>query len=168
MACAITLFLVPPIVFSILGFISLSILSLPLSRVGGPWFSLSLHLYTPCWIFQMISLCHIWGFETIQLETVSAHTWYPCWTTSLKWGGYCNSSGPCTSTILLWTPSTPPTHSYWYPYSLWIVGIMRWSRGWMAASKFLSRFPHQWRSCSSILKYVVWIWGYCVLNETSL
>ena len=70
----------------------------------------------------------------------------PCCTTYMKWGGYYTFSGPWPSPALLWTHFPPHTHSYWSPYSPWRVGMMKWSRVWTFASKFLDRFPHKWRS----------------------
>ena len=120
-----------------------------------------------CWTYQIIYWNHLLAFGPILLELWSENPWYPCWTTSLKWGGCYTSSSPCNLSALLWTPCPTPTHSSWYPFVPWRVGIMMWSRGWIYDLQFLSRFHHKWRSRSSIKKYSVWLCGYIVWNKTS-
>ena len=114
----------------------------------------------------MFSLSHLQSFELLQLDPVSEHLWGPFFTTPLMWGCYCNSSGPCPSPVFLRNAIPHPTHSSWSIYSPWIVGMMRWSRGWVSASQFINRFTQQWRYILSILKSVGWFRGYLVWTET--
>ena len=160
--------LTPPIFFSILGFTpSLTLLNLPESRVGGPWFRMDIPLLTPSWISQIISLIDLLYFEPLQLDPGSEHPWDTCSVTSLKWGCNITSSGTRTSPVMIWAPCPTPTHSYWSPYIPCRFGIMRWSRGWIFASKCMNSFQQKWRYCSSITQYLGCIWGHCVWTGTS-
>ena len=132
----------------------LQILDLPESRVGVTWCSLALPIY------HIISLSCLLTFGLLQLDLGYGHPWDPCWTTSLKWGGYYNYSWPWPSPALMWDPCPPPTHYSWSQYSPWRVSIMRWSRGWISASRFMNRFVRKWRSRSSIPQSAGWTWGY--------
>ena len=109
-----------------------------------------------------------WVSGTIQLEQVYVHPWGPWWKTSLGWGCCFISSGLWLLTVLLRITFLPPVHSSCYPCILWRVGNMRWSRGWIVASKYLSRYILQFRYNSSILKSLVWTWEWHGLIETSL
>ena len=115
-------------------------LDLPTSREGDTWYRLVLPLLTLFWVSMMPYLSHLQASDPLQLKPVSENPWGPWRTTSLRWGWYCTSSGPWTLPVLLWTIFPPPTHSSWYPCSTWRVGMMRWSRGLIVASKCMSRF----------------------------
>ena len=134
--------------------------------VGGTWFCLSLPLLVTCCFYQIIYLSRLVAFGALQLYIWYENLWDSCCTTSLKWVVYYTSSGPWPSPALLWYPCPPPTHSYWSPYILWRVSMMRWSRGWISTSQFINWFSQQCRYCSSIPQYAVWIWGYLVLTYT--
>ena len=130
---------------------NLAILSL---RVRGPWCSTyipQLTLCWMCWIYRMIYFIHLLYFGSLIQELRSGNPWDSCWNTYIKQGCCYTYSGSWPSPDLLWIPFLPPTHSWWYPYSLLRVGIMRWSRGWTTVSKNLNGFPEQWIYCSSIL-----------------
>ena len=86
------------------------------------------------------------------------HHWGPWRNTSNNWGGCCISSGKRTLPVILRTTCHPHTCSYWYPCIPWRVGTMRWSRGWIFTSLYLSSFILQWISHSPILQHVGWAW----------
>ena len=154
--------------FSILGFVSHPpILALTASRVEVTLCSMVLTLLTPYYIYLIISLSHLKDSDTSQLDLLYENTWDTCWTTYLKWGGYCASSGPWTSPVLLWNICLPPNHSSWYSCSTRRVDMMRWSRGWIYASQYMNRFPQKRISISSSLQYVGCLWGNHAWNDTS-
>ena len=106
----------------------------------------------------MIYWSYLLSFGTLLLELGSEHPWYPWCTTSLRWGRCYTSPWIWPSPSMLWNPCSLPTQSSWYQCGPWIVGIMKWSRGWIYASQFLNTFPQQ---------FVGWIWVYHVWNGTS-
>ena len=119
----------------------LPLLYLTASSLGGPRYMLALPWLFTWRVYQIISLNFPLDFGPLQLDIIYDHTWYPCWTTSMNWRVYYTSLGTWYSPAMLWTPCPPPNLSSVYPYSPWRVGIMRWSRGWISASKFLNMLP---------------------------
>ena len=143
-------------------YLPLHLLSLPESRMGGPWCRLTLPQLTPCWlcwISQMISWSRLIAFGTLLLDLGCDNFRDPYCNTSLKWGGWYTSSCTCISHDLLWNTCPNFTRSSCSTCGTWRVGMIWWSRGWIASSHFLNRFPHQWRSSSSIMQSTGWIWG---------
>ena len=121
------------------------LLYLPESRVGYPWCSMVLHFLDSCWVSMMYSFSHSWTSGPLKIEIGYVNTWGLWWTTSRKSGGCCISLGPCTLPYMLKIICLPTTHSYWYPCSTWIVGMMRCSRGLIIAPKFMSWFYLKYR-----------------------
>ena len=118
------------------------------------WYRMVIPLSIPCWNYLMSSLNHKRSYGPLQLYLGSVHAWGTLWNTSLKWVGWCIYSGTFILPDLLYIPCLPPTNYFWSPCSPLRVWIMRCSRGWIFASKFLSRFPLKWIFHSSTLKYV--------------